>query len=39
MALKSGVKAPVFSPTQKGPCENLNVTVPNNYVDKSRARS
>ena len=39
MALKFGVKATVFSPTQKGPCENLNVTVLKNYVDKSRARS
>ena len=26
MALKFGVKATVFSPTQKGPCENLNIT-------------
>ena len=39
MALNSGVKATVLNPTQKGPCENLNVTVPNNYVDKSRAQS
>ena len=39
MALKFGVKATVFSPTQKGPSENLNVTEPNNYMDKSRARS